>query len=103
MRERLDAEHRTALSLGDLAREAGVHPVHLARAFRRWFGTTPGEYLRARRIGWAASRLATDPSVPITEVALAAGFYDHSHFHRTFAARIGLSPRAYRARLVRSA
>jgi len=101
VQQRLDAEHRSALSLGELARQAGIHPVHFSRAFRRWFGTTPGDYLRARRIGWAAERLARDPSLPITEVALAAGFYDHSHFHRAFRARLGLSPRTYRARLAR--
>src|SRR5205085_2224737 len=32
--ERIHAEFRADTSVGELAREAGVHPVHFARAFR---------------------------------------------------------------------
>jgi len=32
----------------------------------------------------------------LTALALAAGFFDHSHFARVFKAQLGLSPLAYR-------
>jgi AraC family transcriptional regulator len=84
------------VSPGELAREAGVHPVSLLRAFRVHFGTSPGAFVRARRVSWAAERLLREPNLRVTEVALAAGFYDHSHFARVFKALLGSSPVAYR-------
>ena len=73
----------------------GVHPVTLARAFRRTFGCTIGEYLRRLRIERAAEQLATGTQ-PLAEIALAAGFADQSHFSNVFRRRVGMSPSAYR-------
>src|SRR5262245_43451841 len=50
-----------APDLRDLAAEAEVHPVHLIRSFRRFFGVTPGKFVRERRLAAAAEMLsATD-------------------------------------------
>jgi AraC family transcriptional regulator len=78
-----------------LAVGVGVHPVTLARAFRRAFGCTIGEYLRRLRIERAAEQLATGTQ-PLAEIALAAGFADQSHFSNVFRRRVGMSPSAYR-------
>ncbi len=43
----LDAAPR---SVGEVAAELGVHPVHLARRFRAAFGLSPGEYVRRCRL-----------------------------------------------------
>ena len=69
-------------SLTELAAEAGVHPGHLARAFRQRFGLTVCQYSRSLRLEWAASQLAGDAT--LVEVALQAGFADQSHFTREF-------------------
>lgn len=53
-RERLVDESEQALRLGDLAREAGVHPVSLARAFRRHYGLSPGQLQRRGQLNRAA-------------------------------------------------
>ena len=84
-----------APSLAELAAGVGVHPVTLARAFRRTFGCTIGEYLRRLRIERAAEQLATGTQ-PLAEIALAAGFADQSHFSNVFRRRVGMSPSAYR-------
>jgi AraC family transcriptional regulator len=83
------------LLVADVAGAVGVHPVHLARTFRLHYGTPVGTYLRSLRLAWAAGRL-TDTGDDIAQIALAAGFFDQSHFTRTFKRQFGLTPLAYR-------
>jgi AraC family transcriptional regulator len=89
-------EHcRESWTLGAIAAEAGVHPGHLATAFRRHFGCTIGEFVRRQRIALACRALA-EADTPLAEVALQAGFADQSHFTRVFRRQLGLTPAAYR-------
>jgi len=91
----LHASYREPVSLAKTAQVAGVHPVHLARSFRRTHGQTLGEYVRRLRIDEACRRLiATDDA--ITAVALDCGFSDHSHFARVFRGHMGVSPGNFR-------
>ena len=92
-------EHLTAVPrLNDVAHLAGVHPMHLAKLFRRRFGCSMGEFVRRRRIAWACGELSGDCGT-ISTVAARAGFADHAHFTRTFRRITGCSPRWYRDRL----
>ena len=83
------------LRVTDVAGAVGVHPVHLARVFRLHYGTAVGAYLRSLRLTWAAGRL-TDSDDTIAQIALQAGFFDQSHFTRSFRHQFGLTPLAYR-------
>jgi AraC family transcriptional regulator len=96
VRERLHEDHASPCRVRDLARDAGVHPVYLARRFRRQFGCSVTEYLRQVRVGAAAAALADDDR-PVGEVAAATGFADQSHLCRVFRAAVGVAPRGYRA------
>jgi AraC family transcriptional regulator len=103
--EVIEADLSRTPSLVELGQLADVHPAHLARAFRHTRGETVGDYLRRRRIENAdRALLAGDCS--LGEIALAAGFYDQSHFTRSFRQRFGQTPlqrrRAAQARQVRS-
>src|SRR5262249_10577620 len=84
-------------SVADVAADAGVHPVHLARVFRLYHRCSPGEYMRAWRVERARRPIAAS-SRPLAEIALDAGFYDHSQLANDFKRVTGLSPRAYRRR-----
>ena len=84
-------------SLSDAAQAAGVHPVHLARVFRRHHGCTPAEFVRRLRIEAACRQLGSS-SESIGAIALAAGFADQSHFSRVFKRLTGLTPADYRRR-----
>jgi AraC family transcriptional regulator len=96
VRDRLHEGFRAPLpGLEELAREAGVHPVHLARAFRAAYGTSPGGYLRRRRLEWAAEQLRQSER-PLAAIASEAGFADQSHFTRAFRAAYGEPPGAWR-------
>jgi AraC-like DNA-binding protein len=77
--------------LDDIARTVGVHPGHLSREFRRFFGVVPGEYLRQLRVDHAARQLA-ETDAPMLEIALGAGFADQAHFARAFRRAMGHSP-----------
>ena len=80
------------LTVERIANVVGVHPVHLARVFRRRCGCSIGEYARNWRVEVASRQLATSTS-PIAEVAAVAGFADQSHLCRTFKTVSGLNPK----------
>jgi AraC family transcriptional regulator len=84
------------ISLGGVAKEVDIHPVHLAREFRKFYGCTLGEYLRALRIQWACRKLSTSDT-PLVEIALAAGFSNQAHFSRLFKRYTGITPTEYRS------
>lgn len=93
--ERLVEEFIHPPSASELAREAGVSPSHLSRAFRSAHGVSIPRFVRRLRVRRAASLLAhTDR--PVADVALAAGFYDQSHLTRSFREAMGVTPAAYR-------
>ena len=94
-RDRIHVELAARPSLTGLAESVGVHPVTLARAFRRAFGCTVGEYVRRLRIERAARQLA-DTDLSLAEIALAEGFSDQSHFSNLFRRHTGLSPFQFR-------
>ncbi len=95
-RDLLRDEFAKPLTLAEIAGAVGVHPVHLARQFRRTFGCTVGEYVRRTRVEFACQALASD--TPLSEIAMEAGFSDQSHLHRVFKRATGLTPRQYRLR-----
>ena len=94
-RELLHAHFAERLTIDQIAAGVGVHPTHLAREFRRRYRRTVGEYVRQLRIDFACHQLSSSDT-PLSEVALAAGFFDQSHFARTFKLITGMSPAAYR-------
>jgi AraC family transcriptional regulator len=93
--ELLRAHFLDALGMAEVAAAVGVHPVHLARSFRRHYGCTMGEYVRRLRIDFAA-RALTASDAPLAALAQTAGFADQGHFTRAFKAATGLTPGAYR-------
>jgi AraC family transcriptional regulator len=95
-RDLLHGRFNDSLNLVEIANFVGVHPTHLARSFKKHYRTTVGEYLRRLRLEWATRRLSeTEDS--IAEIALAAGFYDQSHFSHLFKQHTGLTPAEFRA------
>jgi AraC family transcriptional regulator len=94
-RDMLQADPGTRHTLAEVAAAVGVHSVTLARAFRRSFGLSVGEYVRRLRIERAAAQLAAS-DLSLATIALTAGFADQSHFSNRFRRETGMSPSAYR-------
>lgn len=91
----LHSRFREHITLDELAREAGVHPMHLTRVFRRFEGCSVGQAQRELRLSWA-ERLIRESEEPIGRIAIRAGFADQSHFTRVFRASRGTTPGALR-------
>ena len=91
-------EHGTGdLTLEDLSRCAGRHPVQVSRQFHHHFGCTISGYVRQLRIARAQVLLARR-DLSIAEIALASGFSDQSHFANAFRRLTGTCPLRYRLR-----
>jgi AraC family transcriptional regulator len=95
-RDYIRERFRDSPPAGDVAAAAGLHPAHLARAFRSRYGETLGGYARRLRLEWAAVQLL-ETDVPLACLAAEAGFADQSHFTRSFTRLFGVPPGRYRA------
>ena len=74
-----------------LAARIGITERHLRRIFADEFGVSPVEYAQTQRL-LLAKRLLTDTALPVTEVALAAGFGSVRRFNGLFKSRYGFAP-----------
>ena len=89
------AHFRRPLRAEEIARAAGVHPVHLARLVRRRYGCSLARFVRRERIVDALERLRRGGE-SVAEIALSNGFADQSHFTREFGRETGLAPAGFR-------
>lgn len=85
------------ISLGVVSGCVGLHPVHVARAFRKHYRCSVHEYLRRLRIGFSCRQIARG-NMRLVDIALMAGFCDQSHFSKTFKRSTGMSPAEFRTR-----
>jgi len=93
----IHGRYAESLLVRDLAAEAGLSRSQFERQFVHLFGTTPREYLVRVRV-YAACRLLVETDDNVTQIAMQTGFYDHSHFCRTFRRIMGISPGLFRRR-----
>jgi len=87
------------LNLQAVADVLGISKVHLCRVFKPHVGTTFEARLRDIRLD-EACRLMQQDDVSLKAIAYQVGFRAPSQFTRAFRARYGVSPLAYRARLM---
>jgi AraC family transcriptional regulator len=84
--------------ISEIADDAGVHPAHLCKAFRRFRGRSLGDYIRGLRVQLVCRRLI-ESADSLSDIAFEAGFADQSHMTRMFKRLTGYSPGEYRQRL----
>ena len=97
-RLKCELEH-AALATVDVAaraRAAGAHVAHASRLFRRCYGASITQHAQAQSVRRALGQLA-EPDQSLSDIALAAGFYDQSHMNRVFRRITGRTPAACRA------
>jgi AraC family transcriptional regulator len=82
-------------SVAHIAALVGVPATRLARVYRSEFGCTIAQRFRQLRLESAARELSAT-HLPISRIALNAGFYDQSHFSNAFRRHFGVTPAAYR-------
>lgn len=95
LKAHIDANLNSNILLTDMAALVHLSPAHLSRTFKRSFGEAPHAFVTARRIERAQLlMLSTDEA--LSQIALALGFADQSHFSRLFRQIVGTSPNAWR-------
>ena len=91
----LDACDDAEASVEDLARHLGITSRHLRRIFLAEHGVSPLQYLQTRRL-LLAKALLTDSTLPVQDVAFAAGFASLRRFNAAFVEHYRLQPTALR-------
>ncbi|WP_241093283.1 AlkA N-terminal domain-containing protein [Xanthomonas sp.] len=82
-------------SVEQLASDVGLSARQLQRVFLAQLGATPAAVHATRRL-LLAKQLLTETALPITQVALAAGFNSLRRFNAAFAEGCGMPPSAIR-------
>jgi AraC-like DNA-binding protein len=95
VREHVETHLSESIDVAELAAIAGLSVFHFARQFKQSAGIAPHHYLIKRRVERAREMLAcTDFS--LSEIAIATGFSDQSHFARHFRQMLGTTPGQFR-------
>jgi AraC family transcriptional regulator len=97
LHERLSENPCGQFALADIATGVGIHPVHVSRQFKRYYGEPLWDYLRRRRIEIGSQKLISGTGT-LCEIAHSLGFSDHSQFTRTFKRFMGVTPSEFRLR-----
>ena len=95
-RDLIHAQFTESLTVAFIAETVGVHPVHLARMFRRNYHATIGEYVRRLRVESACHDISST-DLSFAEIAANAGFYDQGHLSRMVKTFTGMTPAEYRS------
>ena len=93
--DRIEARLDAKPDLEALAAPLGLSVAAFCRRFRNSTGLPPYQYLLRARIERAKQALQRRQAQPLSELALALGFYDQSQFTNTFRRIVGVSPRDY--------
>jgi len=83
------------IRVSDLAKISGMPAPSFIRQFKHEFQMTPSRYLGLVRLN-AACRMLSSSQKSISEIALDAGFYDHSYFTKQFIKHKKTTPTEYR-------
>ena len=94
-RRHLESHFADPTGLEVLARQAGLSPNHFCSAFRRWFGTSPIDFLIGLRLE-RARLLLRDRNQSIAAVSKAVGYADPHYFSKLVRRRYGCPPSALR-------
>ena len=87
------------ITIEELAGIARYSVAQFRRLFHTLVGQAPSEYVTSIRINAAKTLLRTTDK-RIIDIAIETGFFDHSHFIRTFRHRVGITPAKYRAKFL---
>ncbi|GHO76650.1 AraC family transcriptional regulator [Ktedonobacter sp. SOSP1-85] len=89
-------EHlRACITVDELARIAGFSTYHYYRVFNAYVGVPVVEYIRRRRLAYAAAELIRGKR--ILDIAMEYGFDTYNGFAKAFRKTYGCSPEQYRS------
>lgn len=89
-------------TLDELASVAHFSKFHFHRIFYALMGETLFRFIQRIRLEKAANRLAYEPNIPITTIALECGFSSSASFSKAFKEHFQCSPSGWRKRTLYS-
>jgi AraC-like DNA-binding protein len=96
VRDYLQSNFLEKISLDNLAEIADLNKYHLLHCFKTIYKTTPHAYQTMLRVNYAKQQLQKRQNKSIMDIAQDAGFFDQSHFVKTFKQYLGTTPNDYR-------
>ena len=90
----IESNIENGLRIDDLAAQVGLSRYHFLRCFKRATGSSPLQYVLARRVEHAR-QLLSHSEESIAAVAYAAGFSSQSHLNAMFKRHLGVTPGAF--------
>lgn len=101
VKEMIQDQIDTNLTLKELSKSLKVHPAYLSREFSKYFNNFSfGDYIRKLRIEKAIEYLKSS-EYSLTKIAYLTGFSDQSHFTRIFKKHTGQSPSSFRKKILK--
>lgn len=91
----IEATLGSKVAIRDMADLVALSKSHFRRAFKHSLGSSPMTYVAMRRVERAKIMMASTRQ-GLTDIALACGFADQSHFNRSFRRIVGVSPGLWR-------
>lgn len=93
--DRLFSDGRSLLTASAYAAEMNLSINYLNRVVKRSTGRPLGFWIDTARLN-RAKRMLKDSSLPMIDIAAAAGFFDQAYFARFFKKHTGMTPSAFR-------
>jgi len=90
----MDNHFTNDIQLTDLENLVEISKFSILRQFKKDFKLTPHAYLINKRINLAKTLLTKGHTV--ADTAVECGFFDQSHFVKTFKNFVGINPAAYK-------
>ena len=85
------------INLEAFARALHVSKSYFCRRFHKEFGTTASAYIQKEKVA-LAKKLLIHTNKKLADISASLGFYDQSHFSRTFSGITGTTPGMFRKR-----
>ena len=93
-------DSKSDISVAEMAEHIGRSSSQTMRIFRKYYGTTPYNYMLMKKIENSKIFLA-ETRLTVREIAFKAGFSDEYYFSNIFKSKAGCSPSLFRQRLRR--
>jgi len=91
--------YENKIQISDIANHIHMSPSHTATKFKQEMGVSINDYLLDYRLTVAKKLLLEHPEMPISDIALACGFYDSAHFSNSFKKIFKMTAKEYRKSL----
>ncbi len=96
LKQILDASYNESLKSSELAKAFHIHPVYMARAFKKYYGISIKSYINILRANGAMASIINSED-KLAHIAFDNGYADQSHFNRKFKDLTGFTPSHFKA------